>query len=584
MKYEWSLDCLYKGYEDEEFKKDFNNFDGKITQLKEVVENAEKKEAKEGILSILNAMENFTEFAENLLSYVSLRSTVNTVDNETTGYLSVLQRKLTQTIKINAKANKYIASIENLEQLINENEELKEYEFYLLNIKENQCHMLDEASEELVGKMDLTGGSAWEKLFDYLTSTLKVDYKGEVVTLPQVRNMAYSDNPTERKEAYEAELRAYEKVEDSIAFALNNIKSQVTMLTELRGYESPLTMTLKQSHMKQETLDAMFSSMKKYMPKFHEYLKVKAKMLGHKNGLPWYDLFAPMGEMNKKYSIEEAKEYLINSFSHFSDDMVELIKRAFEEEWIDFLPRAGKVGGAFCAGISNKKQSRILSNYDYTFGAVDTLAHELGHAYHNLQTENNSPLNREYSMPVAETASTFNENLIIMKAISEGTKEEKLSLIENMLLNTTQVICDIYSRFIFEDTVFNRCKEGFLMPEQLKEIMINAQKEAYGDGLDIEYLHPYMWACKGHYYSSQLSYYNFPYAFGGLFSMGLYAMFEEEGKAFVPKYREMLKATPTKSVEDAAKMVGVDLTKEDFWNKSFEIFVKLIDEFATLSE
>lgn len=584
MKYEWSLDCLYKGYEDEEFKKDFNNFDSKITQLKEVVENAEKKEAKEGILSILNAMENFTEFAENLLSYVSLRSTVNTVDNETTGYLSVLQRKLTQTIKINAKANKYIASIENLEQLINENEELKEYEFYLLNIKENQCHMLDEASEELVGKMDLTGGSAWEKLFDYLTSTLKVDYKGEVVTLPQVRNMAYSDNPTERKEAYEAELRAYEKVEDSIAFALNNIKSQVTMLTELRGYESPLTMTLKQSHMKQETLDAMFSSMKKYMPKFHEYLKVKAKMLGHKNGLPWYDLFAPMGEMNKKYSIEEAKEYLINSFSHFSDDMVDLIKRAFEEEWIDFLPRAGKVGGAFCAGISNKKQSRILSNYDYTFGAVDTLAHELGHAYHNLQTENNSPLNREYSMPVAETASTFNENLIIMKAISEGTKEEKLSLIENMLLNTTQVICDIYSRFIFEDTVFNRCKEEFLMPEQLKEIMINAQKEAYGDGLDIEYLHPYMWACKGHYYSSQLSYYNFPYAFGGLFSMGLYAMFEEEGKAFVPKYREMLKATPTKSVEDAAKMVGVDLTKEDFWNKSFEIFVKLIDEFATLSE
>ena len=584
MKYEWSLNCLYKGYEDEEFKKDFNNFDGKITQLKEVVENAEKKEAKEGIFSILKAMENFTEFAENLLSYVSLRSTVNTVDNETTGYLSVLQRKLTQTIKINAKANKYIASIENLEQLINENEELKEYEFYLLNIKENQCHMLDEASEELVGKMDLTGGSAWEKLFDYLTSTLKVDYKGEVVTLPQVRNMAYSDNPTERKEAYEAELRAYEKVEDSIAFALNNIKSQVTMLTELRGYESPLTMTLKQSHMKQETLDAMFSSMKKYMPKFHEYLKVKAKMLGHKNGLPWYDLFAPMGEMNKKYSIEEAKEYLINSFSHFSDDMVDLIKRAFEEEWIDFLPRAGKVGGAFCAGISNKKQSRILSNYDYTFGAVDTLAHELGHAYHNLQTENNSPLNREYSMPVAETASTFNENLIIMKAISEGTKEEKLSLIENMLLNTTQVICDIYSRFIFEDTVFNRCKEEFLMPEQLKEIMINAQKEAYGDGLDIEYLHPYMWACKGHYYSSQLSYYNFPYAFGGLFSMGLYAMFEEEGKAFVPKYREMLKATPTKSVEDAAKMVGVDLTKEDFWNKSFEIFVKLIDEFATLSE
>ncbi len=584
MKYEWSLNCLYKGYEDENFQKDFESIDNRIKALKEVVDKATEKTHLEGLLSIIKELETFETFVTNLYSYLALRSSVNTTEEETSRYTTIFQKKYTQMIPINAKMYAYIASIESLEQLIKENEALWEYEFFLLDIKESQAHRLDEKVEEVIGKMDLTGGRAWEKLFDYLTSTLKVDYKGDVVTLPEIRNKANDEDQEVRKEAYEAELRSYEKIKDSIAFALNNIKSQVSMVTELRGYESPLDMTLKQSNMKRETLDAMFSSMRKYLPKFHEYLKAKASMLGHKNGLPWYDLTAPVGEFNKKYSIEEAKEYLVSAFSHFSEDMVMLIERAFNEEWIDFLSREGKVGGAFCLAVPSKKQSRILTNYNYNFDSINTLAHELGHAYHNLQIENNSSLNQDYSMPVAETASTFNENVIIMKAISEGTKEEKLSLIENLLSNTTQIICDIYSRFLFEDTVFHRCEEEFLTADRLKEIMIQAQKEAYGDGLDENYLHPYMWCCKGHYYSSSLSYYNFPYAFGGLFSMGLYAMFEEEGESFVPKYKELLNKTPIKTVEDVAKMVGIDLTTEDFWDKSLSYFATLIDEFISLSK
>lgn len=584
MKYEWSLNCLYKGYEDENFQKDFESIDNRIKALKEVVDKATEKTHLEGLLSIIKELETFETFVTNLYSYLALRSSVNTTEEETSRYTTIFRKKYTQMIPINAKMYAYIASIESLEQLIKENEALWEYEFFLLDIKESQAHRLDEKVEEVIGKMDLTGGRAWEKLFDYLTSTLKVDYKGDVVTLPEIRNKANDEDQEVRKEAYEAELRSYEKIKDSIAFALNNIKSQVSMVTELRGYESPLDMTLKQSNMKRETLDAMFSSMRKYLPKFHEYLKAKASMLGHKNGLPWYDLTAPVGEFNKKYSIEEAKEYLVSAFSHFSEDMVMLIERAFNEEWIDFLSREGKVGGAFCLAVPSKKQSRILTNYNYNFDSINTLAHELGHAYHNLQIENNSSLNQDYSMPVAETASTFNENVIIMKAISEGTKEEKLSLIENLLSNTTQIICDIYSRFLFEDTVFHRCEEEFLTADRLKEIMIQAQKEAYGDGLDENYLHPYMWCCKGHYYSSSLSYYNFPYAFGGLFSMGLYAMFEEEGESFVPKYKELLNKTPIKTVEDVAKMVGIDLTTEDFWDKSLSYFATLIDEFISLSK
>lgn len=583
MNTEWSLDALYTGYDSDAFKKDEKQLDVLKDEICQALASAKEKTEKDALLDILEGLEKYEVTAGKLLSFTSLKQSTNTTDGETSAVLARLERKVADFTKVDVAVKQYIASIENLEELINSDKKLKAYEFILLNIKKSASHLLSEEMEEMIAKMNLSGGAAWSKLFDFLTSTVQVDYKGEKITLPAVRNLAYSEEATVRKEAYEAELECYNKIEDSIAFALNNIKSQVNMLAEVRGYESPLMMTLEQSTMKKETLDAMLSAMREYMPKFHEYLKAKAQMLGHKNGLPWYDLFAPIGSFDKKYSLEEARDYLVDSFRSFSDDMAEMMKTAFNESWIDFYPHAGKVGGAFCSNLSSIKQSRILSNYDGSFNAVDTLAHELGHAYHGMQIENNLPLNLDYSMPVAETASTFNETHITKKAIAEAVGDEKLALLENLLSNTTQTICDIYSRYLFESEVFEQCKNRFLMAEDLKEIMIQAQKEAYGDGLDNDVLHPYMWACKGHYYSESLSFYNFPYAFGALFSMGLYTMFEKEGEAFVPKYREMLKNTPMTSVEGAAKIVGVDLTKPDFWRASLEGFAQLIDEFISLS-
>lgn len=541
MNTEWSLDALYTGYDSDAFKKDEKQLDVLKDEICQALASAKEKTEKDALLDILEGLEKYEVTAGKLLSFTSLKQSTNTTDGETSAVLARLERKVADFTKVDVAVKQYIASIENLEELINSDKKLKAYEFILLNIKKSASHLLSEEMEEMIAKMNLSGGAAWSKLFDFLTSTVQVDYKGEKITLPAVRNLAYSEEATVRKEAYEAELECYNKIEDSIAFALNNIKSQVNMLAEVRGYESPLMMTLEQSTMKKETLDAMLSAMREYMPKFHEYLKAKAQMLGHKNGLPWYDLFAPIGSFDKKYSLEEARDYLVDSFRSFSDDMAEMMETAFNESWIDFYPHAGKVGGAFCSNLSSIKQSRILSNYDGSFNAVDTLAHELGHAYHGMQIENNLPLNLDYSMPVAETASTFNETHITKKAIAEAVGDEKLALLENLLSNTTQTICDIYSRYLFESEVFEQCKDRFLMAEDLKEIMIQAQKEAYGDGLDNDVLHPYMWACKGHYYSESLSFYNFPYAFGALFSMGLYTMFEKEGEAFVPKYREMLK-------------------------------------------
>jgi oligoendopeptidase F len=324
----------------------------------------------------------------------------------------------------------------------------------------------------------------------------------------------------------------------------------------------------------------MLEAMRESMPAFRKYLRHKAKLLGYENGLPWYEILAPMGKAgSESFNVEDAHKYLVEHFSTFAPDLAEMVDRAFKEEWIDFYPRAGKVGGAFCSNLPFLKQSRILTNFTGSFGSVVTLAHELGHAYHGMQIENHRPLNTGYSMPVAETASTFNELIIVNDAIEKADGEEKIRLIESQLQDSTQIIVDIYSRFLFEDEVIRRRKSTFLFAKDLEEIMINAQKESYGDGLDPELMHPYMWVCKSHYYRAGLSYYNFPYAFGGLFSRGLYAKYLEDKEGFLPKYRALLNATTVDTVENVAGIAGIDLTNPEFWRTSLQTIADQIDMF-----
>ena len=260
-----------------------------------------------------------------------------------------------------------------------------------------------------------------------------------------------------------------------------------------------------------------------------------------------------------------------------------MVKCAFDNSWIDFYPRDGKVGGAFDCGVPSAKESRVLTNFDGSFSDVVTLAHELGHSFHDRQVFSHSVINQNYSMPVAETASTFNEVLVMETAISAATdKDEKLALLESQLMDSTQIIVDIYSRFLFEASVFENRPEEFMSADRMCELMLAAQKEAYGDGLDESLMHPYMWLCKGHYYSGGLSFYNYPYAFGGLFARGLYAKYKKDGKSFVDTYKAMLKATSVTDVEDCAMIAGIDLTDRNFWCEGLKTLADKVDEFCEI--
>lgn len=586
MNSEWSLNVLYKGFADPKYTEDVQAFAQKAKECDELSKKLNHDHEKEDLLQMVSLLEEFEVLERRLNDFSSLTQSTNTADVKAAAAQDQIATIASKASKAMAVFSRYIADIKDLESYL-ECPELCEYGYFLKDIHESGKYLLSEDVEATLAKLDISGGSAWEKQQSFLTSSLEVDYNGKKVPLASIRNMAYDEDKAVRKSAYEAEVKSYAPIADAVAFSLNNIKLQVITEANMRGYKSPMDMTLHQSHVSQKTLDALLSALKKYLPVFHKYLRAKAEMLGYTNGLPWYELFAPVGKSaNNSFTPETAKQYLVDHFRPFADDLADMMEEAFDNEWIDFYPHKGKVGGAFCCNMPYVNQSRVLTNFDGALGDVVTLAHELGHAYHGLNIESHKPLNWEYSMPVAETASTFNENIIMNAAIDETEdKAVKLGLIENQLQDLCQIICDIYSRYLFEKTVFERRSDEFLFADQLNDIMLDAQKQAYGDGLDPNCLHPYMWVCKSHYYSSKLSYYNWPYAFGGLFARGLVVKYKEMGKEkFVPKYKEMLHTTTIASVEDTAKVLDIDLTDEAFWISALETAKSRIEEFIALSK
>lgn len=577
----WNLNDLYQGFDDS-FYRDIDTIKKLIDKS---IELAPQLGTKESLEAWLHHEQTLSTLILNTSAYVSLVRSVdstNATASSVSGQLMSIYSKLSVP---NAQFNQFIADYANdVQEWFESSDIIKEHEFLLKNIIKSADHNLSDAVEEAISRLSINAGANWSSLHSHLTSNTTIDFNDETHTLTSLRNLAYSDDAKLRKDAYYAELAISEKIEDPIAFALNSIKGQVNQVTDLRNYSSPLEHTLDQSHMTLETLNALMNAIENYTPHFRRYLQHKAKLLGHEAGLPFYDLFAPFeSEIKKSYTIEESKDFIVESFRDFSDDLADMTATAYDDGWVDFLPREGKRGGAFCMNLPHIKQSRIMTNFDGSTSAVVTMAHELGHAYHGYRTEDHSILNTDYSMPVAETASTFCENIVFNAALKVSSDEEKLILLENSLQDSTQIIVDIASRYKFETEVFKRRQNEFMFAGDFKEIMLQAQKDTYGDGLDESVLHPYMWLNKGHYYSSGLSFYNFPYAYGGLFALGLYAKFEEEGKPFVAKYDNLLSATTTMNCGEVGLLAGIDVRDQAFWESSLDQIVKRIDEFIELT-
>ena len=575
----WNLDVIYRGFDDPAFAADMEKLEKLVKDYAAFAGELDEQTPLDGLKKGIALEEALTVLTAKLGEYASLRQSVNTRDAEAGSRLGQVMQRISGAAGAQAAWREWVSKIPDLMMLVAGDETLKDYTFLFERLLRNSTHLLGSLGEQISARLSMSGSSAWSDLQGYLTSTVPVSYNGGTTNLSAIRNLAYDPDPAVRKAAYEAELSCYDRIKDSVAFALNSIKLETISDCQLRGYGSPLDRTLEQSDMKRQTLDAMLGAMEEYMPKFRQYLRAKGKALGHENGLPWYDLFAPMGKSAAQYTVEDAKRILVELFSTFDQELADMVARAFDESWIDFYPRDGKTGGAFCAGVECIGQSRILTNFDGTFGSIVTLAHELGHAFHNQCIRTHRPLNRDYSMPLAETASTFNECVVMAAAIDAAQDpEEKMALVESQLQDITQVICDIYSRYRFETMVFDHREEQFMNAETLCGFMTEAQKQSYGDGLDPDCLHPYMWVCKSHYYGTP--FYNFPYAFGALFARGLYSQYKQEGAAFVPKYKKMLHTT---SVATAA-VAGIDLTDKNFWRSALETVSQQIDQFCALVE
>ena len=574
---DWDLSPIYESFSDKAYTEDYAWVQEECDSLKEFINSGDK--SKEWLKEVLRRINTLYSVFSRLASFSHLTLAVDATNEFALAEYSKISVQNIELEKITNAVSRIIITIPELNSIVESDDYLSQFSFVISELCDEAKHMLPEAIEASVLSMQLTGGIAWQNLRDILDGTATVNYRGEILPLPNVRNLAYDMDPAVRKDAYEAELKAYPSYEIPMAASLNGIKGEAILLAKLKGYDSVLDNVLHISRMDQQTLDVMIGSMERYLPKFREYLKAKAKYLGHENGMPFYDMFAPMGEGSLRFTYEEAHTYLVEVLGKFSGEMAQFVDYAFRNRWIDALPKKGKGGGAFCASIHAIQESRVLSNFIGSFSDVSTLAHELGHAFHGYCLKGEDIINCNYPMPLAETASIFNELLVADAALEGADEKTTIAILESELMEATQVIVDIYSRYLFESELFSSRAKSTISVDELKAMMITAQKKAYGDGLDHNVLHPYMWQNKTHYYFTDLHFYNFPYAFGLLFGHGVFAQYKNEGPAFSEKYKMLLRSTGKNSVADTAMKIGIDIHSSDFWISSLEDISKTIDRF-----
>lgn len=463
--------------------------------------------------------------------------------------------------------------------------EVAEHRGPLQRLEERAGHQMTELEEGLYSELSTTGSSAWSRLQRDVTSQLTTevefpDGRTETLPMPAVRGLATSTDPGVRRAAYDAELRAWPTVATPVAAALNAIKGEANTINRRRHWDSPLDASLYANSVSRPTFEAMQSAITAALPDFRRWMRIKASLHGHDGGLPWWDHVAPLPHVSASISWNDGIEWVKTAFSTYSNQLAGIVDRALVERWIDAEPRDGKVGGAFCMSFTGDR-SLVLLNWAGSVESAQTTAHELGHAYHNTTLAERTPLQRRVPMALAETASIFCETLAVEAGLARLEGPERLALLDVDLAGSNQVVVDIHSRFLFESAVFERRAKGTLGVSELDELMLECQTQAYGDGVDPDHRHPYMWVLKPHYYSSH--FYNWPYTYGLLFGLGLYAEFQADPERFRVGYDDLLSRAGMDTAEELGAAFGLDVTDEAFWTASLDVCRDRIDQYEQLA-
>ena len=578
METNWTLEPIYKSIDDKAFLDDMSAFPKALEELNTWARQNLTGEFSPTVCEEYINRKNALEYYSTIGIYLQLGLSVNTSDARLSRLMDKYEGIAAASAEHEALFLQWLKGCTDLSFTEN-SDVLKEHAFFIREQAEFAQHTLDPEKELLISRLKTTGSTAWQKLWEQASSNAEVNYGGKILNLSEVRALADNADKEVRKKAYEAELAAYPSFDTAAAFAMNGIKGEVISTSQMHGFESPLDEVLLQSRIDRDILDAMLSAVKESLPVFRRYFDKKAEVLGDKDGLHFYDIFAPINDASINYTLEEAKNAVLDAFYSFNEELGKFAEGEFEQKRLDLLPKKGKVGGAFSEAVHGRKQGRYLINFTGSFNDAVTVAHELGHGYHSHLLFENSFLNHDYPMPIAETASTLCENIFINHVIKNADEKQKIYILETDIQGAAQTLVDIYSRFLFEDKVFEQRKEGSLSVEELNEIMVDAQKQTYGH---LACYHPYMWACKPHYYDADYNYYNFPYAFGMLLSKGLYAKYLADPQNFMPMYNKMLAATGSMKLADVAKIADIDLYDKNFWLSGVKLIENDIDKLIKL--
>ena len=521
-----------------------------------------------------------SDSTRTLIAYINSFILTDSQNRVAQARMSELQGALATLSLLGIRYTAWIGALD-VDALLAQSQLAREHEYALRRAKLQAAHLMTQGEEALAAELNISGGTAWARLHGNVTSQLNVALEtgGKQLPMSVVRNLAYDADRTVRQRAYQAELAGWERVALPLAAALNSIKSEVLVVAQKRRWESPLDASLFANSIDRQTLDAMLSVARAAFPDFRRYLRTKARALGLEK-LAWYDLFAPIGTGSRVWEFDEAAHFIIEQFGSYSSRLSDFAARAFREHWIDAEPRPGKRDGACCVSLC-ADESRILANFKPTFAGISTLAHELGHGYHNLNLAQRTALQRINPMTLAETASIFCETIIRQAALRQADEQEQVVMLEAALQGTCQVVVDISSRFLFEERVFEKRRQRELAIDELNALMLEAQRETYGD--ELAELHPYMWAVKQHYYNTNRSYYNYPYMFGQLFGLGLYARYQQNPEEFKRGYDALLSSTGMADAATLAARFDIDLRDEKFWRTSLDVIRGDIARFDALS-